>query len=251
MMNQVGQDILQENKDKKIALSFSGGLDSVAILMSLLQAEGKITLIHMKYLRSQSYGILQEELAKYISKMLGVPIINIPHTIYHGGLDSLSKSKDFEGNLLILGEGMDESYGEHYDKDGNIIYFSNGEFFRARHPVADVLIFFPSRLKCLRRSKGKNGALFIQRHLTKCQQKIKKYDIEFNFFPSHPLFIEFFSKYYKNVKDLFFDKLLTKKYVDEYLGRRYIDIVKEVYKLNKHRVKSPLAEFFYNVRSCD
>lgn len=236
MLDAVCKDIISKNKEP-IVLANSGGLDSIALLISLAKNDKVFFSVH----ECGENGVPRQEhlmgdfVSEYLTRKLEIPHIQLPYSRKKLGKFYKIFPK-FGFNTIITGDGMDRCYG----------YFALSTFgmeVKAKYPLIDMFLkTIPTLIKVYRKnpySQRIHDDLFIQEIAKECNCKIIQVS-------THPMFVDFFSNcYQENVQQIVFPKLLTRRYVDEHLGRSFNSVVREVYRLNKKKM-TPFAERLLN-----
>ena len=171
-----------------------------------------------------------------MGRLFDLPVFYIPFSDNIWGMFAKLGIKTF-----ISGDGMDRCYFEYYRPDGSTKHFSFGEPFRSKHPLVDMFFgYAPGRFSSygILRTYAKGDKYDAHDRLK------KELGVNYITYAYHPLFLEFFSNYRENVRDIFFRKSLTEKYVNDRLGRSFNSMVREVCRLNKSRFK-PFGKRFF------
>lgn len=236
MMDSVGKDIVKHSK-KPFALAYSGGIDSTAILLSLLNAKAKFYLVHERHENKEDgYGLYRERRASHMGRLFDLPVLCIPCSDDIWGMFA-----ELCIEVFVEGDGMDRCYFEYYRPDGSTKHFSFGEPFRAKHPLFDMFFgYAPGRFSSygIPRTYAKGDKYDVHDRIE------KELSINCITYAYHPLFLEFFSNYKEDVKDIFFRKILTEKYVKDNMGMSFNSMVREVCRLNRSRFK-PFGKRFF------
>lgn len=241
MMNNVGETLASEiNGD--IYIAFSGGLDSAAILTSLLHTTRKIVLVHIQFKGNNGSTVWNKEWENCMTECLGgvfdVPVVFLPDNRYKYK-DEVNAFypifSEYGIDEIVTGDGMDRCYGE-------ACHSTFGEDFRAFHPLFDMFFkTIPEQIKVYHKSDYRN-ALETDSVESKLGRVADKFNMKIYSFSAQPEYIQFFMSYVENVKDIVFPKQFTRTYVDKQLktitGKTYNQIAKKAFVLNKSSLKS-------------
>ena len=231
--------IASEIPNNKTALAYSGGVDSTAILLSLVDANAKFSVIHMRYDDAKnSYGIFLERMVSHICRKFKTPALILPKDFEH----FYELIADSGVKNLVDGEGMDRMYLELHYEDGSPRQLSFGEPFRAYFPLVEMLFFYaPNRFASYGVPKSFHPG---DKEDLEAKEIEKKLDIKIIKYSYHPEMLKFFKGYKEDVADIFFRKRFTEMYVKDKLGMSFNSLVREVYRLNHSRFKSFGKRFF-------
>jgi hypothetical protein len=248
VMDSIGCEYSALSRTKKIGLMYSGGVDSTAILLSLMNANAKITLVHILFFNPPtSYSIFCEGMTKHLANKYGLATVFVPNPPLGEAKETYQAIADTGYQDLISGEGMDRIYLEYFYPDGSSRHWTYGEPFRAQHPWIDrITSYVPNRLAVY----GLPNTHHADDHDHIRDKKDAAHSgTNLYFYSSHPLMIELFKRYKEDVGDIFFRKRLTEFYVKEKLGVNYNSLVKEVCRENKDRMEPTMKRFFMYVEN--
>lgn len=237
IMDTIGNEIAVFSEKNDVCLLYSGGMDSTAMLLSLVNANAPITIAHLQDVHPKtSYATFRECMAKEVSAKFNVPL----------WIEECRNEYDFYKIIkkrfpyAIDGDGMDRMYFEYYTKAGKTKHFSYGEPFRAFHPYLDMFFAFaPSRFSSYGVPRShKIGDSWYNLGLKDAMEA----NITLIKYSYHPLMLEFFSRYREDVGDIFFRKDFTYRYTKNKLGKSYHKLVRDVCRKNK--LESNIERFF-------
>lgn len=237
MVDKVGQSIMDAQENP--ALFFSGGVDSTAMALSFMKTNKPFYLVHMTNLMRndtirRNHKILENIICHEFSQRYNLPIIYYPTVINRS---PYAIAKKIGIGSFILGEGMDRAYGVCADKREP--KHSMGEDYHAYFPLVDIFLkTFPTRIKYFKTEYDVDGN--VGKHDI---ELMEKYKVEMIKFSKHPEWIKFFSNYEKSLRDVFFPKYYTYRYVEKNLGMKYYAFVK--YVIRQH--KKSFDPMFYRV----
>ena len=247
-MNKTADDIVKKY-GQNLSLAYSGGVDATAILLSLLNADANVTLLHRRRpldkIEEGWEDFYEDSVAYYIADKLDLPTIFLPHSGLEGLFlyDYIAK---MGFNKIVSGEGMDDIYG--------VLFFNRtfGEGIWAKYPLIDLFKSVPSGVRMYSK---KNQRRVSDTHKRREEEEKnlfkrvkKKYNAEVILFSHQQALLDFFSNYKSSAKDIVFPKLLTKKYADEYMKKyvrkSYRDMCKKAYNLNRLKYPSSYRRVF-------
>jgi hypothetical protein len=241
-MDTIGEEYSRLSHKKQLGLMYSGGVDSTAILLSLLHNQADITLVHILFFNPPtSYSIFCEEMTNYFGKKHDLPTLFVPNPpgeakeTYHAIATTGYTN-------LVSGEGMDRIYLEYFYPDGSSRHWTYGEPFRAQHPWMDRMTsYIPNRFA----TYGLPNTHHADDEDHQRDKKDATYSgITLYFYSSHPLMIDLFKRYHEDVGDIFFRKRLTEFYVKERLGTSYNSLVRKICRDNKDRIEPTMKRLF-------
>ena len=243
VMDKIGCEYADLSKKHKMALLYSGGVDSTALLLSLVKNNAKITVLHWRFFDPPTdYGVFCERMATHLTRRYNLPLL----LISTGTQDSrvwYKTAADLGYHHLISGEGMDRIYLEYFFEDGSSRQWGHGEVFRAYHPFIEMFGFYmPNRL--ITYGKPNTHRADDEEHEKDRANAHAAGIKQLYFYSCHPLMIQLFQRYHEDVGDIFFRKRLTEMYVKKELGQSFSNLVREVYRLNHCRFQPIWKRFF-------
>lgn len=242
-MDDIGREYAELSRQKQLGLLFSGGVDSTAMLLSLVRNHADITVIHWRFFHPPtSYGVFCERMASHLTRRYDLPLLVVSTSSQDSRVWYRSIARLGYTNV-VSGEGMDRIYLEYFYEDGSSRQWGHGEVFRAHHPLIEMFGFYmPNRLVTF--GKPNTHRADDEEHM-KDREAARQGGIKgLYFYSCHPLMIELFKRYKEDVGDIFFRKRLTEMYVKKHLGCSFNSLVREVYHLNRCRFESPWKRFF-------
>lgn len=239
-MDKIGEEISEASKEHKYALLYSGGVDSTAIMASMLKAKANFYLIHTRCGRDGYYDIFLEQIVMHMAMKYKLPLLFL-----HGFNDNYpfeyQSWKDMGITHFVTGCGTDRMYQECYYKypEGKnppdyiadietfpkVLPFSKGERFRMYHPILDVLLGIRSRVYSIRQPK----ILMVDDWVSKWRDaEIERQGLHVFRYDTHHLMMRVMDDYKPGIKDVFDRKEWTFRYVEEFYGKSYRELCKEV-----------------------
>jgi hypothetical protein len=242
-MDNIGKEYTQLSKEKKIGLMYSGGVDSTAILLSLIYNKANITLVHIRFFNPPTaYSIFCEGMVKYFGEHYNLPMVMVENPPGGEAKETYQAIADTGFKDLISGEGMDRMYLEYFYPDGSSRHWTYGEPFRAQHPFIDkITSYVPNRIATygLPNTHRTDDADHQRDRADASHSGTSLY-----FYSSHPRMLDVFRRYKEDVGDIFFRKRLTEFYVKGRLSMSYNSLVRDVCRLNKSRMEPTMKRFF-------
>jgi hypothetical protein len=256
-MDRIGMEIAEASREHKYALLYSGGVDSTAILASLLKSKADIWLVHCRHgKKAEYYYLLLEQFAMHMAMKYGLPLLFL-HDMNDSFPNEYKNWKDLGITYFVSGCGMDRMFQEcYYDypegvtpltyvpslevlpgRDVKVLPFSKGERFRMFHPFLDVLLGSKARVKSIRLPKIPMKDDWVSKWRT---EEIENHGLHVFTFDNHPLMMKVMDGYKPGVKDVFNRKGWTFRYVEDFFGKSYRDFCFEV--MNSRRVQVELEK---------
>ena len=208
-MNDIATEFLYEYGNM-IPVLYSGGLDSTAIVLSLVRNGGKPILVHMRG-KPSMYERGKQLIMRNLAEKYDLPTVELcgsTKTSY----EFLKSFRDMGFKVVISGDGMDRMYMNCYDKNNNSLRFSFGERFRVTHPIMDIILNIIPRLKGV---YGKKLPVVTDEYSFKDKLNSDLLGITVLKYSTHPLMAGLFIDYRADIRDIFLRKRYTEKYVGE------------------------------------
>lgn len=242
MFDKACNDIV--DKYNPVAVSVSGGIDSVVILMGIHNTGKPYYIVNMRYPSDHKCHnkVWSNYMVYELAMHLNAPLICFPANWRNLFARVYSQAGI---KLFITGEGMGDLDDAVRNKGAEPTI---GEDFHSKYPLLDKLfVTVPERVKYRDTAHfsadtdhtGKKTNLiredyrFDEKSIVDRKDDVNVFGVK-NIAPCyHPLFKEFFKNYKHSIKDMFFPKYLYHDYVKKHLGMPYYKFCK--YVTNKYK----------------